>query len=72
MKAKNEEEAAIYHELSQKYGQSMTMENACEEMQVKQPRTVRKFISSGWYGSRGGLRVRTYAFAKQFAALQEE
>lgn len=71
-KIKNEEEAAIYHELSAKYGQSMTMADACMEMRYKQPRTVRNFIPRGWYGTRASLRIRTYAFAQQFAALQED
>lgn len=67
-----DEESRIYHELSQKYGQTMTMTEACAEMHYKQPRTVRKFIQRGWYGSGpAGIRIRTAAFANQFAALQE-
>lgn len=69
---RNDEESRIYHELSQKYGQSMTMTEVCAEMRYKQPRTVRKFIQRGWYGSgASGMRIRTAAFANQFAALQE-
>lgn len=67
-----DEESRIYHELSQKYGQSMTMTDVCTEMCYKQPRTVRKFIQRGWYGTDpSGIRIRTAAFANQLAALQE-
>ena len=60
---------AIYHELSQRYGQVMTMKDACREMGFKKPETVKKVMPAGWIGAKGGLRIKTISFARQLAEL---
>ena len=60
---------AIYHELSQRYGQMMSMQDACREMNFKKPESVKKYIPLGWIGAKGGLRIKTISFARQIADL---
>lgn len=60
---------AIYHELSQRYGQTMTMQDACREMNFKKPESVKKYIPVGWIGAKGGLRIKTISFARQLVEL---
>lgn len=60
---------AIYHELSQRYGQMMSMQDACRELNFKKPGTVKKYIPLGWIGAKGGLRIKTISFARQLAEL---
>lgn len=60
---------AIYHELSQRYGQVMTMKDACREMGFKKSESVKKYIPLGWIGAKGGLRIKTISFARQLAEL---
>lgn len=60
---------AIYHELSQRYGQMMSMQDACREMNFKKPESVKKYIPLGWIGAKGGLRIKTISFARQIAEL---
>lgn len=71
MKTENPDIAAIYHELSGRYGQSMTVADVCKEMHFAQARTVRQLIPRGWFGATGGLRIKTIAFARQLAELAE-
>ena len=60
---------AICHELSQRYGQIMTMKDACREMGFKKSVSVKKYIPLGWIGAKGGLRIKTISFARQLAEL---
>lgn len=60
---------AIYHELSQRYGQIMTMKDACREMGFKKSASVKKYIPLGWIGAKSGLRIKTISFARQLAEL---
>ena len=62
---------AIYHELSQRYGQIMTMQDACREMNFKKPESVKKYIPLGWIGAKKGLRIKTISFARQLVELSE-
>ena len=62
---------AIYHELSQRYGQIMTMQDACREMNFKNPESVKKYIPLGWIGAKKGLRIKTISFARQLGELGE-
>lgn len=62
---------AIYHELSQRYGQIMTMQDACREMNFKKPESVKKYIPLGWIGAKKGLRIKTISFARQLVELGE-
>ena len=62
---------AIYHELSQRYGQTMTMQDACREMNFKKPESVKKYIPLGWIGAKSGLRIKTISFARQLVELGE-
>lgn len=61
---------AIYHELSQRYGQIITMKDACREMGFKKSESVKKYIPLGWIGAKGGLRIKTISFARQIAGLE--
>ena len=60
---------AVYHELSQKYGQSMTMKEVCEQLKVQKQETARQRIPRGWVGAGKGLRMETVIFARQFVDL---
>ena len=60
---------AIYHELSQRYGQMMSMQDACLEMNFKKPESVKKYIPLGWIRAKSGLRIKTISFARQLAEL---
>lgn len=60
---------AIYHELSQRYVQMMSMQDACREMGFKKSESVKKYIPLGWIGAKGGLRIKTISFARQIADL---
>lgn len=71
MKTENPDIAAIYHELSGRYGQTMTMEDAKAEMKYKKTDTIRRYFPDGWISGRGGLRIKTIAFARQLAELAE-
>ena len=62
---KRDDTAAIYHELSGRYGQTMTMQDA------KKPETVKKVMPAGWIGAKGGLRIKTISFARQLAELSD-
>ena len=62
---------AIYHELSQRYGQIMTMQDACREMNFKKPESVKRYIPLGWIGAKKGLRIKTISFARQLVELSE-
>lgn len=55
---KRDDTAAIYHELSGRYGQTMTMQDACRELNFKKPETVKKVMPPGWIGAKGGLRIK--------------
>lgn len=72
MKRDNPELEAVYHELSEKYGQTMTMQDACKELHVQTPRAARSIIPDEWHGERQGKRqgkrIRTYSFARQLVA----
>lgn len=68
MKHDNSELTAVYHELSEKYGQTMTMQDACRELHVQTPRAARSIIPDEWHGERQGKRIRTYSFARQLIA----
>lgn len=60
---------AIYHELLQLYNQTMTMQDACRELHLKKPESVKELVPLGWFGAKKGLRIRTYSFARQLIAL---
>lgn len=62
---------AIYHELSQRYGQMMSMQDACREMNFKKPASVKKYIPLGRIGAKKGLRIKTISFARQLVELGE-
>lgn len=64
---KHDDTAAIYHELSGRYVQTMTMQDACREMGFKKSESVKKYIPLGWIGAKGGLRIKTISFARQIA-----
>ena len=68
---KRDDTAAIYHELSRRYGQIMTMQDTCREMNFKKPESVKKYIPLGWIGAKGGLRIKTISFARQLVELSE-
>ena len=61
----------IYHELSQRYGQTMTMQDACRELNFKKPETVKKVMPAGWIGAKGGLWIKTISFARQLAEMSD-
>lgn len=60
---------AIYHELSGRYGQTMTSRDACRELKLSRPCYVKKRIPNGWTGSGKGLFIKTVVFARQLAEL---
>ena len=62
---------AIYHELSQRYVQMMSMQDACRELIFKKPETVKKVMPAGWIGAKGGLRIKTISFARQLAEMSD-
>lgn len=62
---------AIYHELSQRYVQMMSMQDACRELNFKKPETVKKVMPAGWIGAKGGLRIKTISFARQLAEMSD-
>ena len=62
---------AIYHELSQRYFQMMSMQDACRELNFKKPETVKKVMPAGWIGAKGGLRIKTISFARQLAEMSD-
>lgn len=64
---KRDDAAAVYHELSQKYGQFLTLAQVSQEMQIKSRRTVKDRIPYGWVGKGAGLRIKTISFARQIA-----
>ena len=66
---KRDDTAAVYHELSQKYGQFLTVAQVGQEMKIKSPRTIRERIPDGWVGKGAGLRIKTISFARQLAEL---
>lgn len=68
---KRDDTAAIYHELSEKYGQTMTMQDACKELHFKKPEPVKKVMPAGWIGAKGGLRIKTISFARQLAEMSD-
>lgn len=68
MKAKDDF-TAIYHELSDRYGQMMTSREACAELRVKRGATARKIIPEGWIGSTRDMKIKTVSFARQLAEL---
>ena len=53
-----------------RYGQIMTMQDACREMGFKKSESVKKYIPLGWIGAKGGLRIKTISFARQIAGLE--
>ena len=65
---KRDDTAAIYHELSGRYGQTMTMQDACRELNFKKPEKV---MPAGWIGAKGGLRIKTISFARQLAEMSD-
>ena len=67
----NPDTAAIYHELSQHYGQTMTMDDVKKEMQYKKAETIKRYFPDGWISGRGGLRIKTISFARQLAELNQ-
>lgn len=67
----NPDTAAIYHELSQQYGQTMTMDDVKKEMQYKKAETIKRYFPDGWISGRGGLRIKTISFARQLAELNQ-
>ena len=62
---------AIYHELSQRYVQMMSMQDACRELNFKKPETVKKVMPAGWIGAKGGLRIKTISVARQLAEMSD-
>lgn len=68
---KRDDTAAIYHELSQQYGQTMTMDDVKKEMQYKKAETIKRYFPDGWISGRGGLRIKTISFARQLAELNQ-
>ena len=71
MKRDNPELEAVYRALSEKYGQTMTMQDACRELNFKKPETVKKVMPAGWIGAKGGLRIKTISFARQLAEMSD-
>lgn len=67
----NPDTTAIYHELSQQYGQTMTMDDVKKEMQYKKAETIKRYFPDGWISGRGGLRIKTISFARQLAELSQ-
>ena len=67
----NPDTAAIYHELSQQYGQTMTMDDVKKEMQYKKAETIKRYFPDGWISGRAGLRIKTISFARQLAELSQ-
>lgn len=67
----NPDTAAIYHELSRQYGQTMTMDDVKKEMQYKKAETIKRYFPDGWISGRGGLRIKTISFARQLAELNQ-
>lgn len=65
----NPDIAAIYHELSGRYGQAMTMDDVKKEMQYKKTDTIKQYFPDGWISGRGGMRIKTISFARQLAEL---
>lgn len=68
---KQDDTSVIYHELSQKYGQSMTLAQVSQELRIKSRKTVKDRIPAGWIGAKGGLRIKTISFARQLAELSD-
>lgn len=68
---KRDDTAAVYHELSQKYGQFLTLAQVSQEMKIKSRRTIRERIPDGWTGKGPGLRIKTISFARQLVELSE-
>lgn len=66
----NPDFAAIYHELSQKYGQMMTLPEVSQELHIKSRKTVFNRIPDGWVGNGPGLRIKTVSFSRQLADLE--
>ena len=60
---------AIYHELSGRYGQTMTSKDVCKELGVSRISYARKRIPCGWRGATRGLTISTVVFARQLAEL---
>ena len=71
MKRDSPELEAVYRALSEKYGQTMTMQDVCKELHVQTPRAARSIIPDEWHGERQGKRIRTYSFARQLVAWAE-
>ena len=68
---KRDDTAVVYHELSQKYGQFLTVAQVSQEMQIKSRSTIRERIPDGWVGKGPGLRIKTISFARQLVELSE-
>ena len=66
---KQDDTSVIYHELSQKYGQSMTLAQVSQELRIKSRKTVKDRIPDGWIGKGAGLRIKTISFARQLAEM---
>lgn len=66
----NPDFAAIYHELSQKYGQMMTLPEVSQELHIKSRKTVFNRVPDGWVGNGPGLRIKTVSFSRQLADLE--
>ena len=66
---KQDDTSVIYHELSQKYGQSMTLAQVSQELRIKSRKTVKDRIPDGWTGKGAGLRIKTISFARQLAEM---
>lgn len=68
---KQDDTSVIYHELSQKYGQSMTLAQVSQELRIKSRRVVKERIQDGWTGKGAGLRIKTISFARQLAEMSD-
>ena len=66
---KQDDTSVIYHELSQKYGQSMTLAQVSQELRIKSRKTVKDRIPDDWTGKGAGLRIKTISFARQLAEM---
>ena len=71
MKRDNPELEAVYRTLSEKYGQTMTMDDVKKEMQYKKAETIKRYFPNGWISGRGGLRIKTISFARQLTELSQ-
>ena len=60
---------AIYHELSQKYGQLMLPADVEKETAFSLKQLRDKF-PEGWVGERRGLRMKTVSLAYQIAKMK--